>query len=64
MYAYLRTQEELGDPYREARGILLYPTVDHDIDEQIDIQGHNIRLSTIDLTSEWEQIEDRLVSFV
>lgn len=64
MYAYLRTQEERGEAFREAQGMLLYPTVDYQLDEQFNIQGHNMRLSTIDLTDEWEQIETRLLSLV
>ena len=44
--------------------MLLYPTVDRPLDEEADIQGHNIRVSTIDLSDSWEEIEDRLLSFL
>jgi len=64
IYAYLRTQEWRGDDYRNARGMLLYPTVDRRFDEEVDIQGHNIRVSTIDLADTWEAIESRLLSYV
>ena len=64
IYAYLRTQEEEGDNYRNARGMLLYPTVDYELDERMDIQGHEIRVSTINLRDPWERIEERLLSYV
>jgi 5-methylcytosine-specific restriction protein B len=64
IYAYLRTQEWRGEEYRNARGMLLYPTVHQGFDEQVDIQGHNIRVSTIDLADSWEAIETRLLSYV
>jgi 5-methylcytosine-specific restriction enzyme subunit McrC len=64
MYAYLRTQENGIEEYRHARGMLLYPTVDRHLDEEADIQGHNIRVSTIDLSDSWEAIEARLLSFL
>ena len=64
IYAYLRTQENGTEEYRNARGMLLYPTVDRPLDEEADIQGHNIRVSTIDLSDSWEAIEARLLSFL
>jgi len=64
IYAYLRTQDWRGEGYLNARGRLLYPTVDQGFDEQVDIQGHNIRVSTIDLADTWEAIEARLLNYV
>ena len=64
IYAYLRTQENGTEEYRNARGMLLYPTVDRPLDEEANIQGHNIRVSTIDLSDSWEAIEARLLSFL
>ena len=40
IYAYLRTQEGEGENYRNARGMLLYPTVDYELkDWQQDVLG-------------------------
>lgn len=64
IYAYLGTQEGEGDNYQNARGMLLYPTVEYELDERMDIQGHEIRVSTIDLTKPWEQIEEQLLGFL
>jgi len=60
LYAYLRTQEERGDTYRAARGMLIYPTTDVDLDEHLQVQGHEIRIVTLDLTAPWTKIESRL----
>ena len=60
----MRTQEDRTEEYRSARGMLLYPTVNRPLDEEADIQGHNIRVSTIDLSDSWEEIEARLLSFL
>lgn len=50
MYAYLRSQENDGDPLSDdAEGILLHPTIDVNVDESIEIQGHRIRFVTVDL---------------
>lgn len=64
MYAYLRTQEHLGDRYRDARGLLLYPAVGEHLDERLQVQGHEIRVATVDLADGWEAVEARLLAVV
>ena len=66
IYAYLRSQEgRLGDPLADtASGILLYPAIDHSVDEAVDIQGHNIRFATVNLASNPGEIRDRLLKLV
>jgi 5-methylcytosine-specific restriction enzyme subunit McrC len=50
MYAYLRSQENNGNPLCDnAEGILLHPTIDVDVDERITIQGRRIRFLTVNL---------------
>jgi 5-methylcytosine-specific restriction enzyme subunit McrC len=50
MYAYLRSQENNGDPLCDnAEGILLHPAIDVDVDERITIQGRRIRFLTVNL---------------
>jgi 5-methylcytosine-specific restriction enzyme subunit McrC len=61
LYAYLRTQEERGEAYRVASGALLYPTTDKTINETMRVQGHDMRVVTLDLTRPWRDIERRLV---
>jgi len=64
LYAYLRTQEHLSDAHRFAEGMLLYPRTARDVDDCMLVQGHRIRVATLDLSTDWEAIEKRLVGFV
>ncbi|MGE0449865.1 MAG: hypothetical protein AB7Q29_09820 [Vicinamibacterales bacterium] len=62
LYAYLRTQEHRGDRFRNCPGILLYPTTSSIIDERMRVQGHDIRVATIDLAKPWTDIERDLLA--
>ena len=64
IYAYLRTQEDRGENYRHSKGMLLYPVVDNKLNESLHIQGHDIEIATIDLSDEWESIEENLLSLI
>jgi 5-methylcytosine-specific restriction enzyme subunit McrC len=61
MYAYLRSQEHCSNFHREAEGVLLYPMVAASLSERVILQGHSIRLETVDLTQPWPAIEARIV---
>jgi 5-methylcytosine-specific restriction enzyme subunit McrC len=61
LYAYVRSQEDRSDKYRSAAGVLLYPSVEHELSEQTAIQGHVFRWQTIDLRRPWQEIEASLV---
>lgn len=62
LYAYLRTQEHRGEKYRRSPGILLYPTTSSRVDERMRVQGHEIRVATVDLTRPWPEIERGLLA--
>jgi 5-methylcytosine-specific restriction enzyme subunit McrC len=64
LYAYLRTQEERGPGYTDARGMLVYPAVDVRLDERLMIQGHEIRIVSVDLDKDWADIERQVLSWV
>ena len=65
MYAYLRSQEDAGDPlWRTATGVLLYPSLGVDCDEAATIQGHRVRFATVDLTAETKTIREQLLRIV
>ena len=64
VYAYLRTQEHLSPSHRRAAGMLLYPTTSYDLDEAMIVQGHRIRLATVDLGEPWERIEACLIGLI
>ena len=44
--------------------MLLYPNVGLEISEIIELQGHEIRIETIDLANGWEQIESNLLALL
>ena len=62
IYAYLKSQSHRSPAYATATGILLYPTVHHDISERVGIQGHAIRWETVDLAQSWEEVEAALLA--
>ena len=65
MYAYLRSQEDTGDPlWRAATGVLLYPSLGEDYDGTAAIQGHRIRFATVDLTADTPTIRRQLLRIV
>lgn len=64
MYAYLRSQEHLSERHRNAEGILLYPTARWELDEAVKLQGHLLRLHTVDLSQPWTTIEKRLLEMI
>jgi 5-methylcytosine-specific restriction enzyme subunit McrC len=65
MYAYLRSQENDGDPLStHAVGLLLHPAIDVMTDEFVEIQGHNIQFATIDLGASATKIRNQLLSVV
>ncbi len=62
MYAYLRSQEDTGDPlWRFATGVLLYPSLGEDYDKAMTIQGHRIRFATVNLTADTPTIRQQLL---
>ncbi len=62
IYAYLRSQEGLGNPLLDnSYGMLLHPSVHESINESVIIQGHKISFVTIDLTLEAKQIKENLL---
>jgi 5-methylcytosine-specific restriction enzyme subunit McrC len=65
MYAYLRSQVDGTDVRAmHAAGMLLHPSVDEDVDESVEIQGHPIRFATVDLTRSPREIRTRLIELV
>jgi 5-methylcytosine-specific restriction enzyme subunit McrC len=63
LYAYLRTQEERGGSHRTTRGMLIYPTTDIELDDRLHLQGHEVRIVTLNLAAQWSEIESRLLEW-
>lgn len=62
LYAYLRSQEKTTDaPSCHATGMLLYPAIDENINEDVIIQNHIIRFSTINLQEDSSLIRKNLL---
>lgn len=65
IYAYLRSQEGLGDDLADgAEGVLLHPATGFDLDESVVMQGHKIRFLTVDLTASAADIRLNLLRVV
>ena len=65
LYAYLRSQEQPGDPVScHSTGVLLYPSLGVDYDESAIIQGHRICFATVNLTANSETIRSQLLRIV
>ena len=64
LFTYLKNAEARGDTYMDAEGILLYPTVSYPLDDQVWIQGHKIRVRTLNLAQKWKAIEQDLKALI
>ncbi len=63
LFSYIKnTKSEKG---QSVEGMLLYPTIDKELDLEYTIQGHKMSIRTLNLNSkDWGDIKDRLMSFV
>jgi 5-methylcytosine-specific restriction enzyme subunit McrC len=43
-------------------GMLIYPRVDRGLREQYTIQGYNVTIVTVDLSQEWGEVKNELLS--
>jgi 5-methylcytosine-specific restriction enzyme subunit McrC len=64
IYAYLRTQEGRGPAFAEAQAMLMYPTTETDVDSTMSVQGHSIRVVTVNLARGWQEIEAQLLALI
>jgi 5-methylcytosine-specific restriction enzyme subunit McrC len=64
MFAYVKSQEHLSEQYLNSSGILLYPAINSNFSEKIELPGHIIRIESIDLTLSWQVIEENLLDLI
>ena len=66
LYSYLRNVEETDShpQNKSAQGILLYPTVTKNYSEAYTIGGHELKIVTIDLNKNWNEIENNLLNLI
>ena len=62
LFAYLKNLQ-FGDT-RQIEGILLYPTVGKSLSLRYCIQGHTMRIVTVDLNANWQDIRQRLLGLL
>jgi 5-methylcytosine-specific restriction enzyme subunit McrC len=57
LISYLRNMESRSGPDKAAEGMLLYPVTSNPINLGYLIQGHKVRVRTVDLSKDWREIE-------
>jgi 5-methylcytosine-specific restriction enzyme subunit McrC len=62
--AYLRNLDRQSPDDSRAEGVLLYPTAGVDFDQSYVLQGHRVRIRTLDLNRPWIAIESQLLTLV
>lgn len=64
LFSYLKNIEAKGGLSMNAEGILIYPLVDKEIEYDYYIQGHSVKVRTINLNREWQLIHKQLIDIV
>jgi 5-methylcytosine-specific restriction enzyme subunit McrC len=64
LFSYLLNQEDNTPKTINAKGILLYPTIEKDYDLQYKYKTHTIEIRTINLNSNWQLISNRLKEII
>ncbi|MEJ5259358.1 MAG: hypothetical protein WHS88_04115 [Anaerohalosphaeraceae bacterium] len=64
LFAYVKNLESRGGVNQTCEGMLLYPTVRQELDEECTIGGHRIAFRTINLNQDWRQIHRDLLNII
>lgn len=64
LYAYLKNLEAKGGINKRCTGILLYPTVQKDICQDLVMDGHKVMVRTVDLNQHWKSIHKHLIDIL
>ena len=64
LFSYLLNQEDNTPKTVNAKGILLYPTIEKEYDLQYKYKTHTIEIRTINLNSNWKLISNRLKKII
>ena len=64
LFSYLKNAEARGSAYKDAEGILLYPAVGEKIAFGTVIQGHRVRVCTVNLDRPWQKIRPELLAVI
>ena len=64
LFSYLLNQEDGSSKTKNAKGILLYPTIETDYNLNFKYYDHNIQIKTVNLNSNWKNISSRLKEII
>lgn len=64
LFSYIINQQDNNPVTRRATGILLYPTIERDLDLHYKYDDHNIYIKTVNLNAHWKKIEERLKQII
>ena len=64
LLAYLRNREKTARQGPRHEGVLLYPTVDENLDVEVRLQGFRIRARTVDLSQNWRSVHEEMLAAV
>ena len=64
LFSYLLNQHKSDPKTQTATGILIYPTIEQEHDLQFRYQNHNVLIKTVNLNSDWRNIEKRLKDII
>jgi 5-methylcytosine-specific restriction enzyme subunit McrC len=64
IFSYLKNAEPLDRAYLNAEGILLYPATNEKLPFKAQIQGHVVRVCSINLDQPWQKIRNDLLAIL
>jgi 5-methylcytosine-specific restriction enzyme subunit McrC len=64
LFSYLKNAAGTDVTFENAEGILLYPCTDVRLDEHFTLQGHEVRIATVNLNQPWLKIRDQLLELI
>lgn len=64
LFSYLLNQQDGCSKTQNAKGILLYPTIETDYNLNFKYYNHNIQIRTVNLNSNWRKISSRLKEII
>ena len=64
LFSYLLNQRTSDPKTETATGILVYPTIEQEYDLQFRYQDHDVLIKTVNLNTDWQNIEKRLKEII
>jgi 5-methylcytosine-specific restriction enzyme subunit McrC len=64
LFSYLLNQQDGSSKTQNAKGILLYPTIENDYNLNFKYYNHIIQIRTVNLNSNWKNISSRLKEII